>query len=149
MKIKNLIRFRRKTEKTKSFSVPGKGSKILLADDEESLRDMVSEILSSDGYEVVTCNNGLEAVEIYRREWQDIDLVLLDMIMPKMNGEDAFLEMQAINRNIKALLISGYRIEDEVKILLDAGMKGFIAKPFKPELLLKTVGDALGVISGQ
>ena len=91
-----------------------------------------------------SCNNGLEAVEIYRREWQGIDLILLDMVMPAMNGKDAFLKMQAINRNIKALLISGYRIEDEVNILIDAGMMGFIAKPFNPEFLLKTVGDTLG-----
>jgi PAS domain S-box-containing protein len=124
-------------------AMSGKKFKILLADDEECLRDMVSEILSSSGYEVVTCGDGLEAVEIYRREWQGIDLVVLDMVMPEMNGKDAFLEMQTINGNIRALLISGYRSDSEAQSLLDAGMKGFIAKPFNPEILLKAVKDVL------
>ncbi len=120
-----------------------KGSKILLADDEEMLRDMVSEVLSSCGYEIIACKDGLEAVEIYRREWKDIDLVILDMMMPEMNGKDAFLEMQSINRNVQALLISGFSIEGDAQDLLDAGMKGFIPKPFDTEILLKTVQDAL------
>ena len=61
-----------------------------------------------------------------------------------MNGKDAFMEMRSINGNIKALLISGYSIEGEAQILIDAGMKGFIPKPFNPQVLLKKVGDALG-----
>jgi PAS domain S-box-containing protein len=130
-------------------AVPRKKSKILLVDDEEMLRSMVSEILTSTGYEVITCNDGLEAVELYRREWKDIDLVLLDMMMPEMNGKDAFMEMRSINGNIKALLISGYSIEGEAQILIDAGMKGFIPKPFNPQVLLKKVGDALGVTRNQ
>ncbi len=112
-------------------------------DDEESLRELVSEILSSSGYEILTCKDGLEAVELYRRKWEDISLVVLDMMMPEMNGKDAFLEMKAINGNITALLISGHRIECEVQSLLDAGIKGFIPKPFNPETLLKTVKNVL------
>ena len=107
-------------------TAPGKGSKILLADDEEDIRDLLSEILSLSGYEVVTCKDGQEAVEIYRREWDNIGLVILDMMMPEMNGKDAFQEMQSINRDIKALLISGFSIEGDAQDLLDAGMKGFI-----------------------
>jgi two-component system cell cycle sensor histidine kinase/response regulator CckA len=121
----------------------GRGAKILLVDDEESLRELVSEILSSSGYEILTCKDGLEAVELYRRKWEDISLVVLDMMMPEMNGKDAFLEMKAINGNITALLISGHRIECEVQSLLDAGIKGFIPKPFNPETLLKTVKNVL------
>ena len=114
-----------------------------MVDDEESLRDLVSEILSSSGYEILTCKNGLEAVELYRRKWDDISLVLLDMMMPEMNGKEAFLEMHSINGNIKALLISGHSIECDVKSLLAAGVKGFIPKPFEPETLLKTVEELL------
>ncbi len=122
---------------------PSKKSKILLADDETTLRDMVFEIISSEGHEVVTCDNGLEAVDIYRREWQEIDLVLLDMMMPEMNGKSAFLEMRSINRNIRAILMSGYSIEGEAQFLVDAGAKGFITKPFDIDILLKAVEEAL------
>ena len=117
--------------------------KILLADDEEDLCELVSDILSSSGYEVTICNNGLEAVELYRREWGEIDLVILDMIMPEINGKDAFLEMRSINRNVKALLISGFSIEGDAQDLLDAGMKGFIPKPFDTEILLKTLQEVI------
>ena len=121
----------------------GRGVKILLVDDEESLRDLVSEILSISGYEIVTCKDGLEAVELYRRKWEDISLVLLDMMMPEMNGKEAFLAMHSINGNIKALLISGHIIECEVQSLLNAGMKGFISKQFDPETLLETVENVM------
>ena len=114
-----------------------------MVDDEESLRELVSEILSTSGYEIVTCKDGMEAVELYRRKWGEFSLVVLDMMMPEMNGKDAFLEMQAINGNIRALLISGHSIECEVHSMLDAGMKGFIPKPFSPEILLETVKGAL------
>ena len=114
-----------------------------MVDDEESLRELVSEILSTSGYEIVTCKDGMEAVELYRRKWGEFSLVVLDMMMPEMNGKDAFLEMQAINGNIRALLISGHSIECEVQSMLDAGMKGFIPKPFSPEILLETVKGAL------
>jgi PAS domain S-box-containing protein len=124
-------------------ATPSKKYKILLGDDDTTLRDMIFEIISSEGHEVVACDNGLEAVDIYRREWREIDLVLLDMMMPEMNGKNAFLEMKTINRNIRAILMSGYSIEGEAQFLIDAGAKGFIPKPFDIEILLKTVEDAL------
>ncbi len=124
---------------------PGIKAKILLVDDDEVIRTLVSRILCSLGHEVVTCNDGLEAVELYQRSWRETDLVILDMMMTRMNGRDAFLEMQAFNKDIKALLISGFSIEGEAQSLLDAGMKGFIQKPFSEELLAQELEKVLNV----
>jgi PAS domain S-box-containing protein len=121
----------------------GVKSNILLVDDEEVVRTIISRILRSLGHTVVTCNDGMDAVEYYRQSWKETDLVILDMMMPIMNGKDAFFEMQAINKDIKALLISGFSIEGEAQSLLDAGMKGFIQKPFNMSALAKTVEKTL------
>ncbi|MFZ2658519.1 MAG: PocR ligand-binding domain-containing protein [Victivallales bacterium] len=118
-------------------------SKILLVDDDEMVRNIVSSFLSSFGHEVVNCRDGLEAVELYRHSWKEIDLVILDMMMPRMNGKDAFLEMQKINKDVKTLLISGYSIDGEAQSLLDAGIKGFIQKPFGKKLLAETLEKVL------
>jgi CheY-like chemotaxis protein len=82
------------------------------------------------GHNVVACKDGLEALELYGQSWDEVDLVILDMMMPRMNGRDAFIKMLAINRDIKALLISGFSIDGGAQSLIDAGMKGFIQKPF-------------------
>jgi len=118
-------------------------SKILLVDDDDEVRTLVSNFLSSFGHEVVTCRDGQEAVDLYRSSWKDIDLVILDMMMPRMNGRDAFFEMKALNKNVKALLISGFSIDGEAQGLLDAGMKGFIQKPFGRKILSQTLGNVL------
>jgi len=69
--------------------------------------------------------------------------VILDMMMPRMNGRDAFIKMHSINRDIKALLISGFSIDGEAQNLLDAGMKGFIQKPFNFSEFSKAVEKVL------
>jgi CheY-like chemotaxis protein len=116
---------------------------ILLVDDEEVVRDMVARMLRSLGHNVVVCNDGLEALEYYKQEWQKVDLVIMDMVMPRMNGRDSFMGMLAINPKINAILISGYSIDGEVQRLLDSGMKGFIQKPFNTKDLDKAIERAL------
>ncbi|MFZ2658702.1 MAG: response regulator [Victivallales bacterium] len=114
-----------------STSVPtGKKLRVLLADDDESVRNIVSSFLRSLGHDVILCKDGMEAVEYYRSHWKETDLVILDMLMPVMNGKDAFIEMKSINGDIRSLLISGFSIDGEAQALIDAGMKGFLQKPF-------------------
>ena len=139
-----LLEDREESEKTEPKQVPArKEARILLADDEELVRNLVYNMLRSLGHKVVVCKDGLEAVELYRQSWQGIDLVILDMMMPRMNGRDAFIKMRSINRDIKALLISGFSIEGEAQSLIDAGMKGFLQKPFNFSDFAKTVEKAL------
>ncbi len=108
--------------------------RILLVDDEEIVRSMLSYTLSSRGHMVREAFNGRDAVEIYKRHWNEIDLVILDMIMPEMNGSETFREMKKLNPRIKALVSSGYS-QEEVQAILDEGVTGFIEKPFEQHRL--------------
>ncbi|MFZ2657543.1 MAG: response regulator [Victivallales bacterium] len=118
-------------------------SRILLSDDDEVVRNIVSSSLRSLGHDVITCKDGMEAVEYYQSHWKETDLVILDMMMPVMNGKDAFYEMRSINRNIRSLLISGFSIDGEAQELINAGMKGFLQKPFGIKELSAAVEAAL------
>ncbi|MFH1102851.1 MAG: PAS domain S-box protein [Pseudomonadota bacterium] len=103
---------------------------ILLVDDEEMIIDVGSQLLNSLGYSVITANSGKEAIRIYREKQHEIDMVILDMIMPQMGGEDVFDQLKEMNPSIRVLLSSGYSLNDQAKRILDRGCDGFIQKPF-------------------
>ena len=114
--------------------VTGKGT-VLLVDDEEMVLEAGEELLNHLGYEVLLAENGQEALELYRKHQDKIDLVLLDMVMPVMGGGEAFDRIKEINTNVKVLLSSGYSLEGEAKEILKRGCDAFIPKPFKLEQL--------------
>ena len=120
-----------------------RSARILLIDDDEGVRNMATMMLRRLGHQVTSRTNGAEAVEYYRHAWNEIDLVILDMIMPKMNGRDAFIAMRQINPKIRALLSSGYSIDGEAKQILDEGMSGFLQKPFLMAELSEKLADML------
>jgi len=100
-------------------------------------------MLKKLGYEVVACKNGEEALSRYSGIWHTVDLVILDMIMPKMGGRDAFREMRKINKDVKVLLSSGYSIGEEANAILNEGVLGFIQKPFSSSELSAKIAEAL------
>jgi two-component system, cell cycle sensor histidine kinase and response regulator CckA len=108
----------------------GRGETILVVDDEPYLRSLVYEMLSSNGYRVLTVAGGEEAVAVYRREASCIALILLDLIMPGMSGKQCMEEILKLNPNAKVLISSGYTMDnpDEDEVLVRA--KGFIPKPY-------------------
>lgn len=108
----------------------GSGS-ILIIDDEALISDMASEILTDLGYTVTTCSNGQEGVEHYRKHHNKIDLVILDIVMPKMGGYDCFMELKKINPDVRVIISSGYTINGGAKKIMDEGALGFVQKPFK------------------
>ena len=110
---------------------------ILIVDDQETIWDFLIEALQELGYSVLLAENGIDAVEIYRSNPHEIDLVLLDMIMPKMGGHKTFFQLKAIDPNVRVLLSSGYVSEDEVKDLLEQGAVGFLPKPHRLPLMAK------------
>ena len=114
--------------------VKGKGT-VLLVDDEEMVLEAGEELLNHLGYEVLLVQNGREALELYKKNQDKIDLVLLDMVMPVMGGGEAFDRIKEINTNVKVLLSSGYSLEGEAKEILERGCDAFIQKPFKLEQL--------------
>jgi len=110
-------------------NLPGGHETILLVDDNDAVWDVLIESLQGLGYSVILAENGLDAVEIYKENPNEIDLVILDMIMPKMGGHNAFFELKAADPDVKVLLISGYVSEKEVNDILNEGAKGFLSKP--------------------
>jgi PAS domain S-box-containing protein len=102
---------------------------VLLVDDEDIILEVEKELLETLGYEVLTARDGKEAVEIYKKKWDRIDLVLMDMVMPNMGGGEAYDRMKEINPRVKVLLSSGYSIDREAKEILARDCDGFIQKP--------------------
>ncbi len=116
---------------------------ILLVDDEDMIWDVIIDMLQELGYSVVLAGNGLEAIEIYRENPGNIDLVLLDMIMPELDGHQAFFKLREINPAVRVLLSSGYVSEDDVRDVLEAGAAGFLRKPYRMVELARKVRSIL------
>jgi two-component system cell cycle sensor histidine kinase/response regulator CckA len=122
--------------------VKGTGT-ILLVDDEERVLDVGVKVLERLGYTVLEARGGREAVEIYKENKDKIDLVILDMIMPRMGGGEAYDRMKEFNPNLKVLLSSGYSIDSQAKEILKRGCDGFIQKAFGMQELSQRIRDVL------
>jgi PAS domain S-box-containing protein len=103
---------------------------ILLVDDEEMILKIGKDMLEKLGYEVVLAETGRKALEIYEKDQNTIDMVILDMIMPDMSGSETYNRLKEINPAIKTLLSSGYSINGKAQKILNSGCQGFIQKPF-------------------
>jgi CheY-like chemotaxis protein len=103
---------------------------ILLVDDEEMIRDVASELLKNLGYQVVVAASGAEAVETITRRGDTINLVILDMIMPDMDGGTTFDRIRAVMPKMPVLLSSGYSQNGQAIDIMQKGCNGFIQKPY-------------------
>lgn len=103
---------------------------ILLVDDDEILIEVIRETLVTADYEVLTAFNGREALEICEAWKGNIDLIMLDMIMPGMGGAATYAELKKNNPDVPVIIISGYSLPGEVNELLAQGCKGYLQKPF-------------------
>ena len=121
-----------------------KGSEtILLVDDELMIIEVGQEILKTLGYTVFSTMNGREAIEVYTKKKDSIDLVILDMVMPRMSGSQTFDELKAIDPDVRVLLCSGYSLRGQAAEILDRGCGGFIQKPFKIKELSVKIREVL------
>jgi CheY-like chemotaxis protein len=101
-------------------------------------------MLRSAGYLVIEARNGIEALELYRARFREIDLVLLDLMMPRMTGEQAFGEMRRIHPEVRGLLASGYDESGRLREIVADGFGGFLRKPFRLRELVGKVEEILG-----
>ncbi len=131
-----------KEERDPEGFVPGKG-RVMLIDDEKKILEVGRQLLEALGYEVVTFHQGQAAVETFKREGGHFDLVILDMIMPGMGGQDVFRALRKIDPRVRILLASGYSIDGEASKIMDMGCNGFIQKPFSVEKLSKKIQEVL------
>ena len=131
-------------------NLPGGNETILIVDDHETIWEFLIEALQKLGYSVLLAENGLDAVEIYEENPDQIDLVLLDMIMPKAGGHQTFYKIRAIDPEAKILLSSGFVSEAEVHDLLQQGACGFLPKPHRLPAVARAIRDVLdnGRIAG-
>ncbi len=112
---------------------------ILLTDDDDNVREMAREMIEMGGYMALTARNGEEALEIYSERGEDISLVVLDLIMPGMSGQQCLKELLRLNRELKVLVASGYSPQSTSQWQEACGAKGFISKPYKPNEFLTTI----------
>jgi CheY-like chemotaxis protein len=120
---------------------------ILLVDDEELVADIGRQMLERLGHRTLTARSGDEALALYARHRGEIDLVILDMVMPGLGGDAIFDRIRAINPEALVLLSSGYSLNEQAQRILRRGCRGFIQKPFSLEQLDRKIREILS--SGQ
>ena len=116
---------------------------LLLVDDEKKIRDVCRDGLKLMGYTVITADSGEAAIDIYGRSHATIDVVILDMIMPGLNGRETYKRLRQINPDVRVLLASGYAFEGQEKEILEDKCNGYIQKPFKIEKLAMMIKEIM------
>jgi len=117
-----------------------RGGTILLVDDDKGIRDSISAFLRNTGYSVFTACDGQDAVEKYVNTHEGIDLVIMDMVMPRMGGKEAFVRMKEINAKVTAIGITGFSTHS-VEEMTALGMKRILHKPFPFDELSSVVAE--------
>jgi CheY-like chemotaxis protein len=121
----------------------GHGETILMVDDEELVRDLGVRTLKRAGYNVITAANGKEALELYGKKQDKIELVILDLLMPEMGGKQCLSELLRIQPKPKVLVASGHSDDVSMEESLRLGANGFVSKPFRLMELLRQVRTIL------
>ena len=116
---------------------------LLVVDDEELVRRFARDVLEGYGYDVLEAANGQEAVELFRQQAGQIAVVLLDMTMPVMDGEEALRQLKSIRPEVRVILSSGYNEVEAVQRFAGEGSADFIQKPYHPAALAAKIKKAL------
>jgi len=116
---------------------------ILIVDDEESIRGFLASALNHLGHEVKEAADGREAITVFAKHEQDIKLVLLDLTMPHMGGEETFSELRRMRSDISVVLMSGYSEDEVTSLFAGKGMTGFLQKPFSLAALMQMLKECL------
>lgn len=124
-------------------SIVGGDETILVVDDEEAVLEVATETLRNAGYKVLTANDGADGVTAFEQRGGEIDMVVLDVMMPRMGGRLAFFKMRELDPTIPVLIMSGYSTEEDIQVMVEAGVNGFIEKPFVLSDLLTKVREIL------
>jgi len=116
---------------------------ILLVEDEALLLEAIRDVLCSEGYQVLTARDGVEAVDAFERHRERVDLVVADVGMPRLGGWEAFQKMRVSSPRMRALLVSGYLDPNLKAEMKSAGVRGFLQKPYTSERLLEKIREVL------
>ncbi len=121
-----------------------RGATVLVVEDEEFIRALLREILEAQGLRVLLASEGGEALDLFSRCGKEIDLVILDLVLPGMKGEEILTRMKELDPEVKVLITTGFGEEEPVERVRKLGIEGVLTKPFRLPMLLKTIGAVLG-----
>ena len=116
---------------------------ILVIDDERDVAALIKDMLDAIGYTVSVALSGKEAVELYAKTGSPINLAIIDMLMPGMNGRETFNALKKINPEIKAIMCSGYGVQNDINEITKDGAKAFLQKPFSMNEIAEIIEDVL------
>ena len=116
---------------------------VLVVDDDAAMIASTRALLEDAGYTVIVARNGEKAVEVFGAQWEDIDLVIVDLVMPRMSGEECLDRLLGIDPDVRAIGTSGYYIDDDTYAKIEPKVKAFIPKPIDFPMLLKLVERVL------
>ena len=116
---------------------------VLLIDDDETVLTVGEIMLESIGFKVIKARNGREGVKLFAEHQKDVRCVVLDLVMPHMDGEEAYRELRQIQPDIKVILSSGYSHYDITTRFAGKGLSGFLKKPYRSSTLIKCLQIAL------
>ena len=138
-----IITQKQTAEKNNSGHLVSGSGTVMLVDDEPMIRFVAGNILSELGYKTIEAENGLQAAELFRKHHESVSLVVLDMVMPGMNGKECFFELKKIDPAVKVLVSSGFSGNEDVETMKEAGARWFIRKPFTAAELSQAIAEAI------
>ena len=124
-------------------ATPSLSGTILVVDDQDAVREVCQKILEYFGLTVLTAVDGLDAVEVFRQRSAEIDGIVLDLMMPRMDGLAAFQELRRIKPGVRVILSSGYEEQEATARFTGAGLAGFVHKPYTLQTLRAAVEHML------
>ncbi len=124
-------------------TIRGGNETLLIVEDEEKLIELLQTFLGGSGYHILTACDGEKAIELYRREHHNIAFVLIDVGLPKLEGNEVYLKLKEINPGIKAVLASGYLQPEVLQKMTAEGVCGFLSKPYDLNEILREIREVL------
>jgi PAS domain S-box-containing protein len=125
------------------YLIQGKGT-VLIVEDEQQVRTLAKDALEISGYTVIPAKDGVHALSLFEEYRDTIDLVVLDMVMPRMDGKECFIKLKKMKSNIKILIMTGYTTDVSLQDFRKKGALGIIEKPFDLQFFTKSVYEAIG-----
>ncbi|MBI3683827.1 MAG: response regulator [Acidobacteria bacterium] len=129
-------------EEAEAGATRGKGS-VLVIDDEEVVRQVAARMLNNLGYHPICLGSSREAIDYYSRRSRDIDMVIVDLVMPELSGQSVFERLREINPRVRVVLTSGYSQDAGVEAMMDRGAKAFLPKPYRLAQLSETLAAVM------
>jgi CheY-like chemotaxis protein len=135
-----------KPKKARSPAPAKKRQRLMVVDDEPMAVVLAKRVLAEADFEVVTAQSGFECLDLFRKRPRHFDLILLDLNMPFMDGEETFARLRGISPNVVVLLSTGFIARERLDRMLSAGMAGFLSKPHRPDELVANIRAVLETV---